>query len=116
MKCPHEERRRPISGEDPTGTVRAVGCRSETHDDEPGVRVPETWDPASPVFLVPKLAFSFSGDRGPVADQPGAPNAPDDLLPNALERVLHVGRNRGRDKALAVPDSLRMLTRSDLRV
>ncbi len=116
MKRPYEEGRRPIAREDPTGTVRAVGCRSETHHDQARVRVPETRDAPSPVLLVPKLALSFPCDRGPIADQPGATSAPDDFLPNALERVLHAARNRAGDKALAVPDYLRMLTRSDLRV
>ena len=69
-----------VPGENPTGSIAAVGCRREAHDQETSLRVAEPWHWASPIGPVPELPAFRPGDRFPMGHQSRAPSAGCDLI------------------------------------
>src|SRR5262245_1091298 len=75
-----------IAGEDPPGTVGAVGRRCETDEHETGLRIAESRNRLTPIDVVPKGAAPGPGDLGAVGPQSRAPLAGDDALAHDAQR------------------------------
>jgi hypothetical protein len=68
-----------VAGEDPTGSIAAVGRRREPEQQDPRIRITEARDGPAPVRLVAEPGDPLPRDSLAPFDQPRAPAALDDL-------------------------------------
>jgi hypothetical protein len=95
MERREQERARPISREDPTGPIPAMGRGREADDQDPRVRIAEARDRTSPVLLVGVPRDLLARDVLAPRDQTRALPAHHDLGRHQVERATADGSGHG---------------------